>query len=208
MLGLFKAAVLLAAPTLKLVLAAVPDAVSISTNDDITSSALITLDLGGDPNNGVLRQTTLDLRVFESAAPCGYGNVTINGEPLDQDDLGLGSGSIPVDSGSVLFADWKFTCVQLGRSSEAQLLSVHVASIDGGKVDNVAFSLYFHQVAPVSISHIDSDSAKSKPLLSSGLSDNPPPSLEDELAELEVLKEQLVALEHAIALKITHISIE
>ncbi|KAI1157145.1 hypothetical protein F4825DRAFT_400836 [Nemania diffusa] len=204
MLGLFKVAVLLAAPAFELVLAAVPE--TISTNDDIASTALITLELGGNSNNRALRQTTVDLRVFESTTPCGYGNVTLNGESLAQDDLGFGSGSIPTDIGSVLFADWKFTCVHLERDSQAQLLSIHVDSVDGRKVDDIAFSVQFRQVAPVSISYTDSPAAKLKPSPTLDLSDNSPLSLEDELAELEVLKEQLLILEHSIALKITHIS--
>ncbi|KAI0101652.1 hypothetical protein GGR51DRAFT_326021 [Nemania sp. FL0031] len=204
MFGLLKVAVLLA-PAFELALAAIPEAIS-TTSDDITSSALITLELGGGSNYDVLRHTSLDLRVFESTTSCGYGNVTLNGESLAQDDLGLGSGSIPTDIGSVLVADWKFTCVHLERDSQVQLLSVQINSIDNRKVDDVAFSVQFQQVAPVSIFYVDSAAARLKSSLAPDLSDNPQPSLEDELAELEILKEQLLTLEHSIALKITHIS--
>ncbi|KAI1127728.1 hypothetical protein F5Y10DRAFT_242263 [Nemania abortiva] len=203
MLGLLKAAVLLA-PAFESVLAAVPKV--ISTSNGITSSALITLELGGDSNTDIIRQTNLDLRVFESTTSCGYGNVTLNGESLGQDDLGIGSGSIPTDIGSVLVADWKFTCVHLERESQVQLLSVHVISVDNQEVDDVAFSVQFQQVAPVSIFYVDSAAARLKSSLTPDLSDIPQPSLEDELAELEMLKEQLLTLEHSIALKITHIS--
>ncbi|KAI0486075.1 hypothetical protein F4859DRAFT_354896 [Xylaria cf. heliscus] len=205
MLGLLKAAVLLA-PALELVWAAAPEAVPVSNDKDITSSSLITLAWNGNSINSALQQTTLDLRVFESTTPCGYGNVTLNGEPLDQDDSGLGSGPIPTDSGSVLVADWKFTCVHLEQDSQVQLLSVHIVSVDDQEVDDVAFSVQFQQVAPVSISYIDGTTATSKSLAAPDSSENQRPSLEDELAELEMLKDQLFALEHAIALKITHIS--
>ncbi|KAJ8128786.1 hypothetical protein O1611_g4850 [Lasiodiplodia mahajangana] len=210
MFGLLKAAVLLA-PAFELALAAIPEVISTSDGvdrliEDITSNALITLELGGDSNDDVLRQTNLDLRVFESTASCGYGNVTLNGAPLAQDDLGIGSGSIPTDIGSVLEADWKFTCVHLERDSQVQLLSVQIVSVDNRPVGDVAFSVQFQQVAPVSIFYVDSAAAKLKSSLTPDLSDNPQPSLEDELAELEMLKEQLLTLEHTIALKITHIS--
>ncbi|KAI8954318.1 hypothetical protein F4801DRAFT_533895 [Xylaria longipes] len=174
--------------------------------EDIVSTSLITLELGGNSNNSALQQTTLDLHVFESTTPCGYGNVTLNGEPLAQDEYGLGSGLIPTDSGSVLGADWKFTCVHLEQDSQVQLLSVRILSVDDQEVDDVAFSVQFQQTAPVSISYIDGATAESKSPPAPDSSDDQRPSLEDELAELEVLKEQLLALEHSIALKITHIS--
>ncbi|KAI1173884.1 hypothetical protein F4777DRAFT_421042 [Nemania sp. FL0916] len=198
--GLRKAAVLLA-PALDLVSAGVLK--TISSGDDITTShSLITLQPVGKLNHNALLQTTLDFRVFESHAPCGLANVTLNGESLTQDDIGFGSGSIPTDSDGVLAADWKFTCVHLQQDSQVQLLSVHVVSIDGQEVDNTAFSVQFQQVAPVSILQIDGARTK----LDSSLNSSPPPSLEHQLAELDKLKKQLLELERSIASKITHIS--
>ncbi|GAP85979.1 hypothetical protein SAMD00023353_0300870 [Rosellinia necatrix] len=203
MLGLLRAALLLV-PTLELALAAAPERAPAAEN--ITPNSLITLELGGNLDGGPLQPTTLDLRVFESITPCGYGNVTINGEQLAQDGLGIGSGSIPTDSGTVLVADWKFTCVHVERDTQAQLLSVHVISVDGENVDDMAFSIQFRQTQPVSISYIDGVAVKPKPLSAPDSSDKTHPNLEDELAELELLKEQLVELERSIALKITFIS--
>ncbi|TRX96552.1 hypothetical protein FHL15_002454 [Xylaria flabelliformis] len=203
MLGLLKAAVLLA-PALELAWAATP--ATVSNDEDLTSGSLITLALEGISNYTALQQTTLDLRVFESTTPCGYGNVSLNGESLAQDDSGFGSGSIPTESGSVLTADWKFTCVHLDQDSEVQLLSVRIVSVDDQDIDDVAFSVQFQQIAPVSVSYIDGANAKLKSLPAPNSSNNRRPSLEDELADLEVLKEQLLALEHSIALKIAHIS--
>lgn len=96
--------------------------------------------------------------------------------------------------------------MHLEHDSQVQLLSVRIVSVDGQEVDDVAFSVEFQQTAPVSISYIEMTPMKSKspPVLDS--SDNQRPSLDDELAELELLREQLFALEHSIALKITHIS--
>ncbi|KAI1757278.1 hypothetical protein F4782DRAFT_221959 [Xylaria castorea] len=207
MLGLFKAAVLLA-PALELAWAATPEAVFNGEGliEDFTSGSLITLALERNSNNSALQQTTLDLRVFESTAPCGYGNVSLNGESLAQDDSGFGSGSIPTESGSVLAADWEFTCVHLDQDSQVQSLSVRIVSVDDQEVDNVAFSVQFQQIAPVFISYIDGTNVKSKLSPAPDSSDNQRPNLEDELAELEVLKKQLFALERSIALRITHIS--
>ncbi|GAW18211.1 hypothetical protein ANO14919_076850 [Xylariales sp. No.14919] len=199
MLGLFKAAVWLA-PVVELALAA-----AVPTRDVISPSSLITLELDRNSNSSALGQTTLDLRVFESTTRCGYGNVTLNGEPLDQDNLGLGSGSIITDSGSVLLANWRFTCVHLEPDSQVQLLTVHIVSVDGQDVDDVAFSVQFQQTAPISISHVDGATASSLPSASDSSYDRYP-SLENELAELDMLKEQLLALEHSIAFKVAHIS--
>ncbi|KAI1734252.1 hypothetical protein F4680DRAFT_359560 [Xylaria scruposa] len=203
MLGLFKAAVLLASA---LELAWADTSKTVTNGEDSTPGSFITLAFEGNSNNSALQQTTLDLRVFESTTPCGYGNVSLNGESLAQDDSGFGSGSIPTEGGSVLAADWKFICVHLDQDSEAQLLSVRIYSVDDQEIDDVAFSVQFRQVAPVSISYIDGANAKLKSLPAPDSSDNGHPNLEDELAELEVLKEQLLAIEHSIALKITHIS--
>ncbi|KAI0514866.1 hypothetical protein F5B22DRAFT_636935 [Xylaria bambusicola] len=202
MLGLFKATVVLA-PVLKLALAA---AVPTSIDHVTPSSSLVTLELGGTSDRSPLEHTALELRIFESTTPCGQGNVTLNGEPLLRDDLGLGSGSLATDSGNVLAASWKFTCVHLEGDSKVQLLSVHILSVDREDVDDVAFSVQFQQTSPVSISYIDGATIKTQLLSTSSSPETSVPSLEDELAELQMLKQQLLALEHSIALKVTHIS--
>lgn len=146
------------------------------------------------------------MRIFESNTPCGQGNVTLNGEPLVQDGLGLGSGPLATDSGSILGASWKFTCVHLEGGSQVQLLSVHVHSLDNQNVDGVTFSVQFQQTAPVSIQYIDGATVRTELSPTSGSPGISAPSLEDELAELEILKGQLLALEHSIAMKVAHIS--
>ncbi|KAI1368623.1 hypothetical protein F5Y08DRAFT_335517 [Xylaria arbuscula] len=203
MLGLSKAAVVLV-PVLSLALAA---AVPIRVDNLTPSSSLVTLELGGTSDRSPLEHTALDLRIYESTTPCGQGNVTLNEEPLVQDALGLGSGPLTIDSGSVLGASWKFTCVHREGGAQAQLLSVHIISLDSEDVDGVTFSVQFQQTAPISISHIDGATIRTElPPPTSGSPGISVPSLEDELAELEMLKEQLLALEHSIALKVTHIS--
>ncbi|KAI0818080.1 hypothetical protein GGR55DRAFT_685506 [Xylaria sp. FL0064] len=205
MLGLGKATVLLA-PLLKLVsAAAVPTGVSPGSHVIVPSSSLLTLELDEYSNSSPLQHTALELRIFESGTPCGPGNVTLNGELLDRDSSGRGSGSFTTESGNVLGANWEYTCVQ---ESQAQLLNVRINSVDGQNVDDIiAFAVRFQQTAPVTVAYVFGATLKSELLLDeSDQSSNPQPSLEDELAELEVLKEQLLAVEHSIALKVAHIT--
>ncbi|KAI1279160.1 hypothetical protein F5Y07DRAFT_397253 [Xylaria sp. FL0933] len=205
MLGLGKATVLLA-PLLKLVsAAAVPTGVSPGSHVIVPSSSLLTLELDENSNTSPLQHTALELRIFESATPCGPGNVTLNGELLDRDSSGHGSGSFTLESGNVLGANWGYTCMQ---DSQTQSLIVRIVSVDGQNVDDdIAFAVRFQQTAPVTVAYVAGATVRSELLLDeSDSSSNLHPSLEDELAELEVLKEQLLAVEHSIALKVAHIT--
>ncbi|KAI1814475.1 hypothetical protein GGS20DRAFT_548384 [Poronia punctata] len=177
---------------------------TVPTDDGAISAALITLN-PRDNGSGLLSKIGLDLRVFKSTNPCGRGNITLSGQSLTQDDIGIGSGTIVTDGGSELDAEWKFTCQQLDNKPQAQLLSFHVNKVDGQDVQDVEFSVQFRQVAPVSISTVDGTSLEAVRLLKPDSAGHHP-SLEDELAELRVLEEQLLALEHSIASKISHIS--
>jgi hypothetical protein len=96
--------------------------------------------------------------------------------------------------------------VHLEQYSQAQLLSFNILSVDGRKVEDLAFSVQFRQTAPVSISYIDGPKTKLRWVSGPDSPDNRHANLEDELAELEMLKEQLRTLEHSIALKVVHIS--
>ncbi|KAI2635539.1 hypothetical protein GGS21DRAFT_543291 [Xylaria nigripes] len=206
MVGLLKAAALLA-PVLALVSLAAPIAGIVSTYKDIAaSSSLITLGFDGISANSVLQELTLDLRISETSTPCGYGNVTIDWEPLIQDDLGIGSGPITTKSGTTLLADWKFTCLHLENDSPILSLSFHIVSVDGQIVQDAAFSVHFQQVAPISVLKVEGTWAKTESSPAARPLDNPRLSLEDELAELENLKGQLLMIEHAIALKIAYIA--
>ncbi|KAI1435277.1 hypothetical protein GGR50DRAFT_657638 [Xylaria sp. CBS 124048] len=207
MLGLPKAAVLVLS-ALDLVLAA-PVAVAAAvppSNDIIPSSSFVTLEFDGYSNNTALEQITLDLRIHEATTPCGYGNVTLNGEPLIQNDLGLGSSSIITESGSTLAGDWSVICIRDKKDAPDLLLSFQILSIDDRQVQDAAFSVQFRQTAPVKVFHIEGAKAqvKSSPIAQSP--DTPHLALEAELTELENLRKQLQMAEHAVALKIAHIS--
>ncbi|KAI8623882.1 hypothetical protein F5Y19DRAFT_456779 [Xylariaceae sp. FL1651] len=204
MLGLIKAA-LLFVPALAAALRAVPSSKAPAPN------ALITLDFSGNLDVVAPQETTLELRILESTTPCGYGNITLNEESLAQDDIGFGSGSFVTESGNVLVANWKFTCVHLEQDLQVQLVTFHIISVDGREIGDVTFSVQFQQTAPVSISYVDGAAAiiQTSSLISPSeptAPENGRPSLENELAELESLKEQLFTLERSVALKIEHIS--
>ncbi|KAI0394017.1 hypothetical protein F5Y17DRAFT_458307 [Xylariaceae sp. FL0594] len=207
MLGLFKASALFA-PLLALASPLVIYVDHYTLNDGLVSSTSLRLPSGGNEDLGAAQHITLDVRVVESTTSCGYANITVGGQPLAQDDIGFGAGNITTEDGNVLDAEWKFSCVHLGTGSEEQLLSIYVDQIDGQAVEDVAFSIRFQQVAPVDITAVErAITMTTRPSNPDPESvGSPRPSLADELAELRALEEQLVALEHAIASKVSHIS--
>ena len=145
------------------------------------------------------------LDVLESDVACGYGNITIDGQSLHQDENGSGSGSITTESGNLIIADWKFSCVEEDGHDE-QLMKFDVVYIDDDRVRDVGFSVQFQQTGPVRITHLNGAKyeAPVPEVASSSEDDNRRPSittLEDELAILEMMKLHLVQLEHAIAKK-------
>ncbi|RYP82888.1 hypothetical protein DL770_005495 [Monosporascus sp. CRB-9-2] len=189
--GLFKAAVILAAPVLA---AARP-----FTQQD-TSHALVVDDF-------------FRFDILESEAACGYGNITLDGQALHQDESGLGAGSIVTERGNNVFAKWKFTCIERGDGYQEQLLNFNLITVDD-KVQDVEYAVQFRQVAPVAITSLivmngaqymirmpEFGSDKVDPIDRST-----PPDLEEELDVLGVLKLRLLDLERAIARKEQYLS--
>ncbi|KAK7958125.1 hypothetical protein PG996_010431 [Apiospora saccharicola] len=146
----------------------------------------------------VLGDAHLQLDVLESAEPCGYGNITLNGDQLPQDEEGRGSGPIIVDNGRIIVGDWHFDCVESDRRAE-QLLRFNVVNIDGKPVGNVGFSTLFHQQFPISVTYVDgAESVINTPTVEE---DTDGRKLNDELVELARMKTQLLKLQEKIALK-------
>ncbi|KAK8052159.1 hypothetical protein PG993_003544 [Apiospora rasikravindrae] len=146
----------------------------------------------------VLGDAHLQLDVLESAEPCGYGNVTLNGDQLPQDGEGRGSGPIIIDNGRIIVGDWHFDCVESGHRAE-QLLRFNVVNIDGKPIENVGFSTLFHQQFPISITYVDgAESVIYSPTVEE---DGEGRKLKDELVELARMKSQLLRLQEKIALK-------
>ncbi|KAI1329586.1 hypothetical protein F5Y16DRAFT_365547 [Xylariaceae sp. FL0255] len=194
MLGLFRAALLLS-PALAVVIPTQLD------GEVAPPNALITLNFS--PNQQLpFEQTTLELRIVESTTPCGYGSLTINGDLLAQDETGTGSGSIITDSGNHLHAQWSFTCDQ----DSIQVMSFEVISVDGQEIKDALFKVAFQQVAPVSVLLVDGAAADYQGSKSPLAIETPSTTLEDEMLELDSMREQLLALEHSIAFKIQYIS--
>ena len=145
------------------------------------------------------------LDVLESDVACGYGNITLDGQSLHQDENGSGSGSITTEHGHLISANWKFTCVEEDGRHE-QLMKFDVVYVDDRRVLDAGFTVQFRQVAPVQITHLDGAKYEaSVPGTASSSEDaghpSAPASLEDELAILEMMRLQLILLEQAIAEK-------
>ncbi|KAK6853557.1 hypothetical protein PG995_010369 [Apiospora arundinis] len=160
-------------------------------------AAVVQLNLQNYVGNG-LGDAHLQLDVLESAEPCGYGNVTLNGDQLPQDGEGRGSGPIIIDNGRIIVGDWHFDCVESDHRVE-QLLRFNVVNIDGKPVEDVGFSTLFHQQFPVSITYIDgAESVINLPTIAQDKADR---KLEEEIVELARMKSQLLKLQEKISLK-------
>ncbi|KAK6827692.1 hypothetical protein PG987_011033 [Apiospora arundinis] len=160
-------------------------------------AAVVQLNLQNYVGNG-LGDAHLQLDVLESAEPCGYGNVTLNGDQLPQDGEGRGSGPIIIDNGRIIVGDWHFDCVESDHRVE-QLLRFNVVNIDGKPVEDVGFSTLFHQQSPVSITYIDgAESVINLPTIAQDKADR---KLEEEIVELARMKSQLLKLQEKISLK-------
>ncbi|RYP44601.1 hypothetical protein DL768_008950 [Monosporascus sp. mg162] len=191
MCSLFKAAVILAAPVLV--------AARTFTQQD-TSHALVVDDL-------------FRFDILESDAACGYGNITLDGQALYQDESGVGSGSIITERGSNIVAKWKFTCIERDDGYQEQRLNFNVITVDD-KVQDVEYAVLFRQVAPVAItSLIVIDGAQyTIRVLESGsdkvgsMDRSTSVDLEEELYVLELMKLRLFDLERAIARKEQYLS--
>lgn len=93
--------------------------------------------------------------VLESDHPCGYGNVTIDGQSLQQDGDGAGSGPLTTEHGNVVTAKWQFHCVQVDGLDQEQVMDLSVLSIDENRVRDSGFSVHFQQVAPATVSGVE-----------------------------------------------------
>ncbi|KAI1382028.1 hypothetical protein F4677DRAFT_12673 [Hypoxylon crocopeplum] len=172
--------------------------------------ALIDLDINTTSEDIYLGGATLRLDILESTAPCGYGNVTLNGQALAQDENGVGSGPITTEHGNTILANWGFTCVHLEDEFQGQLMTFELISVDDTQVQDVGFTVQFQQMAPVSVSLINGtgsimEAVSSEAIDDSLVKDNSA-ALDAELAELKSMMRQLAALEYAISTKVQHIS--
>ena len=130
----------------------------------------------------------------------------MDGQSLDQDENGFGSGSITTEQGNVIVADWQFTCVDDGDDNAEQLVKFDVVYIDDVRVRDAGFSVQFRQLAPAQITRVNDARYEIETPESSSPSEGTgdysiAPSLEDELVALETMKLQLLQLQQDIARK-------
>ncbi|RYP09769.1 hypothetical protein DL765_008325 [Monosporascus sp. GIB2] len=197
MCGLFKAAVILAAPML---------AAARSFTQQDTSHTLVVDDV-------LTQETLFRFDILESEAACGYGNITLDGQALYQDESGLGSGPIITERGNNIAAKWKFTCIELGDGYQEQLFNFNLITVDE-KVQDVKYAVQFRQVAPIAITSLRViNGAQYMIRLPETGSDkvdsidrSTPVDLEEELHMLELMKLRVLDLEHAIARKEQYLS--
>lgn len=170
-------------------------------------AALIQLGLPDVDSNTYRDASLLRLDVLESAEPCGYGNVTLNDQTLDQDGHGRGSGSLVLGEGSTFVARWNFTCVEVGASEEPeQLMEVAVDLVDGTAVAGLNFAVRFKQTTPIQVLSVDGlPSVVTAPRPAGGSRAADDQLVEPEASELQRLKAELeqltrqkLALEKAI----------
>ncbi|RYO85746.1 hypothetical protein DL766_008996 [Monosporascus sp. MC13-8B] len=197
MYGLFKAAVIFAVPML---------AAARSFTQQDTSHTLVVDDV-------LAQETLFRFDILESEAACGYGNITLDGQALYQDESGLGSGTIITERGNNIAAKWKFTCIERDDGYQEQLFSFNLITVDE-KVQDVECVVQFRQVAPIAITSLrvtngaqymirvpETGSDKVDPIDRSTSVD-----LEEELDILELMKLRVLDLERAIARKEQYLS--
>ncbi|KAF3061950.1 hypothetical protein GL218_03298 [Daldinia childiae] len=173
--------------------------------------AIINLDINSTSDEINHRGTTLRLDILESTSPCGYGNVTLSGQSLAQDENGAGSGPVITENGNTILANWAFSCVHLEDEFQGQLMTFEVISLDGEEAHDVRFVVQFQQMAPPSISFINGTASITEGLTPATATDDnlvkeTSTPLDSELAELKSMMRQLAALEQAISSKVQHIS--
>ncbi|KAK3940681.1 hypothetical protein QBC46DRAFT_341352 [Diplogelasinospora grovesii] len=196
MRGLLEAAAILLAPALA-------GASSVEFQDAIPS-AYIRLQPVFEADQADTRELTFRLDVNESREACGYANITINGETLPQG----GRGTLALDQGTTVIANWDFKCVDWNGKSQEQLMKLNFEYVDGSKVaQDTGVTIRFQQVAPVWISDIEGPGAsmtrvhKAKvgvPTEDGFTQEDMEGELEQELAELEMLRYHMVELEQMI----------
>ncbi|KAI1469663.1 uncharacterized protein F4812DRAFT_297943 [Daldinia caldariorum] len=186
-------------------------AATLSTGQEVKGPhALINLDINSTSDEINHHDTILRLDILESKSPCGYGNVTLNGQLLAQDGNGAGSGPVISDNGITIFANWSFSCVHLDDEFQGQLMTFDAISVDEEEVHDVRFSVQFQQMAPPSISFINGTVSITEAHIPTPVTEEKltkeTSTLDDELADLKSMMRQLVALEEAIASKVQYIS--
>jgi len=131
---------------------------------------------------------------MESKWWCIHPNITINGEPLPRE----GHGSIALDNGDTVEANWNFGCVTMHARPDEQVMNLRIESVNTKFIPGLDFAIYFRQTVPITIYDIEGPATmvqrfgtgnrNSKPSDGGPTEREMEDDLKEELAKLEFLR--------------------
>ncbi|KAH7035406.1 uncharacterized protein B0I36DRAFT_360782 [Microdochium trichocladiopsis] len=176
--------------------------------DNTLPQAFIDLDVTKVVEDVLIPRTLLAFEVSEADTSCGHSNVTLDGNSLDEDEDGMGAGTIVTKHGTRVDAEWRYSCVQVDdRQHFERILTFNIIDIDGYQIQGLNFTVQFQQLAPTGVSLVDGAFSvirvptTTAGRLAPGTPRNKPFSLQSEMYELEILNARLARLEFEIAAK-------
>lgn len=108
----------------------------------------------GAPNDQEERLWKLQINILDSQERCGYGNITINGQILEQrfdGETGVGRGIFHTPQMGAVSATGTFGCIKGDGGPQAQRLDFKVHYLDGEPVEHIGFTVIFRQTTPTEI---------------------------------------------------------
>ncbi|PKS09231.1 hypothetical protein jhhlp_003845 [Lomentospora prolificans] len=166
-------------------------------NAQETATALIPLDLS---DYGFDRELTLLFTLFESDKPCALSNIHINGQSLSTHSGRSGRETIFEDYGSEVIASWALQCIEVDNKPVREAITIQIDSVDGTHVEDVIFTVAFHQSNPIAILSVEGQ-ATSAPILdisarqkdywsSASENDDPDSEIQAAIEEIQLLRYQ------------------
>ncbi|KAK0388623.1 hypothetical protein NLU13_4866 [Sarocladium strictum] len=186
----FQAAALFAVPAL-----AAPIAAS-SESRPVTHSEIVNLPLAVGEDGFEIVSLRLDVHATDK--PCDSSAVSINGNTLLRDGKTSGSGSLTLEDGQLITAEWHFTC-----DDPTQFLDMTILSFDGDKIPNVSFSTHLlyspeSKADGATVGQPQVNDVPSADLDASAMRELRHRELQAEIDRLEQLRAQAAALEAKI----------
>jgi len=203
--GLVRTAAVLLASTL---VASGHPIVSSISNDGALPQAYIDLDVKKVIEDVLIPRTLLAFEVAETDSSCGRSNITLDGNILDENEDGVGAGTIVTKRGPKVGAEWHYSCVQVDdRQHFERVLNFNILEIDGFRIEDLKFMVQFQQIAPTGVSAVEGAFSiirvptSTAERISSASARGKPFNLQSELYELEVLNARLARIEFEITAK-------
>lgn len=174
-------------------------------NAQETATALIPLDLG---DYGFDRELTLLFTLFESDKPCALSNIHLNGQSLSTLAGRSGRQTIFEDYGSEVITNWVLQCIEVDNKPVQETITIQIESVDGTHLEDVIFTVTFHQSNPVAILGVEGR-ATSAPILdisasqtdfwsSASEKDDPDSEIQVAIEEIQLLRYQQREIIHRI----------